>query len=82
MLKPIYNVTPEPRYPFGTLTLEGLAAAFVSHTEARRDALLRELVGLERDLGYGQEGKPTTSRLRKLWRQWCGRCPHCGRGLE
>lgn len=86
--QPIYDTaTPPPVYPFGTLTIEGLAAIVVSQTDVRRRSLLRELVELERTLGYGKQdgngrvAKPTTSDLRAMWRRWQGRCPECGKGL-
>ena len=81
--KPTYDVTPAPRYPPGALTIETLADVFTGWAKVRREAILRELAELERNhLGYGRKGKPTTKRLREMWRQWCGRCPHCGKGLE
>lgn len=81
--KPTYTTTtPPPRFAFGTLTLEGLAATFTAYSSTRRDAIMRELVEIEKNLGYGKKDKPTTAHLRGLWRKWRGRCPHCGKGLE
>lgn len=81
------TATPLPVYPSGTLTIEGLAAIIVSQSDVRRRSLLREIVELERALGYGRQdsngkcAKPTTSDLRAMWRKWGGRCPECGKEL-
>jgi len=48
--------------------------------ENRRDALLRELAGIEKQLAIA----PTTRQLRQWWRN-AGRgftCPHCGGALD
>jgi len=82
------TATPPPRYgratlAFGTLTLEAVAERFVAYADSRRRALLQELKQLEEGwLGYGRNSKPTTKRLRELWRKWGGRCPHCGKELK
>lgn len=70
---------PNPRY--STWTNEP-RLSLMSWLDARRQALLRELAELERQLGYGTESKPTTSHLRDLWQLWRGRCPHCGKMLD
>ena len=46
----------------------------------RRDALLLELAGLERTMGYGTRGKPLTNQLRKWFQQTGGFCHNCGKG--
>lgn len=80
---PAYQTsTPPVKFAFGTLTLEGVAAAFVNYASVRREALLRELLELERNLGYGSKEKPTTSTLRANWQRWRGRCPECGKELK
>lgn len=35
----------------------------------RRDALLRELASIERELGYGGSERPTTAQIRNWWRR-------------
>jgi hypothetical protein len=52
-----------------------LATAMVRVLQARRDALLRELAGIERELGQS----PTTAEIRSQHK--CRKCPECGAEL-
>lgn len=63
------------------VTVEDLAASMVRVCSARRDALMRDLAGLEEALGYGKpkpdgNGKPTTAQLWQHWRSGRG-MPGC-----
>lgn len=49
--------------------------------EEQRDALLKNVAALERSLGYGSRGKPTSKQLRDFYRKTGGYCPHCGKEL-
>lgn len=73
------TVTQIVSYSESTPTLDGINAIVTAMADNRRESILRELSGLERTLGYGNDGKPTTSQLRKWWRENCGKCPHCGK---
>jgi len=53
-----------------TITARILADTMIRMLEARRDALIRDLAGVEEALGYGGPGrKPTTAQLRKRYRR-------------
>ena len=71
---------PKPRY--SAWANDSSHLSLMSWIDARRQALLRELAELERQLGYGTESRPTTAHLRDLWQLWRGRCPQCGKVLE
>lgn len=76
------TITPVAEFITATATLDEIAVLVVSMVANRRESILRELSGLERDLGYGGDKKPTTSQLRAMWRRLGGRCPHCGGELK
>jgi hypothetical protein len=47
--------------------------------DARRDTLLCEVAALERAMGYGGRGRPTTKQLRAWFQHTGGYCASCGK---
>jgi hypothetical protein len=69
---------------FGAIssTADGVARALVEWKESEREEALHHVASLERQLGYGIPGKPTTAQIRAWYRKYaysCKTCPHCGK---
>jgi hypothetical protein len=59
-------------------SLEAIAQSLQEFYEGERDEALARVASIERQLGYGADGRPTTAQIREWWRKCKGVCPHCG----
>ena len=65
------TMTPVPLYddPLPSADVDVILDSLRQYYEGRRDALLRELAAVERELGYGGSKNPTTAQIRNWYRR-------------